>query len=77
MSRQGREPTARVPSAGPQLGSGVAVLLAGAALVLIDGAGIVEIVLVVVGLVLVGIHRWGGRRTPSGADRPAPRSAWR
>ena len=72
---QGREPTPRVPSAGRHLRSGVAVLLAGAALVLIDGAGIVEIVLVVVGVVLVGLHRWGGRRPALGADRPRPRSA--
>ena len=46
------------------LRSGVAVLLAGAALVLIDGAGIVEIGLVVVGVVLVGLHGWGRRTAP-------------
>jgi ABC-2 type transport system permease protein len=59
--RQGREPAPRVPSAGGRLRSGVAVLVAGAALVLIDGPGIVEVALVVVGLVLVGLHGWGKR----------------
>ena len=61
---QEREPTPRVPSADRRLRSGVAVLLAGAALVLIDGAGIVEIGLVVVGVVLVGLHGWGRRTAP-------------
>ena len=61
---QEREPTPRVPSADRRLRSGVAVLLAGAALVLIAGAGIVEIGLVVVGVVLVGLHGWGRRTAP-------------
>ena len=52
------------PPADRRLRSGIAVLLAGGAFILIDGAGAVEIVLVVVGLVLVALHQWGKWNAP-------------
>jgi ABC-type dipeptide/oligopeptide/nickel transport system ATPase component len=57
-------PIRRIRSADRLLRFGVAAILTGGAFILTDGAGVVEIVLVVLGLLLIAAREWGKRNAP-------------